>query len=278
MDYLQRAKAFRAKKRLGQNFLVDADVIEDIIEIADISPDDTVVEIGPGLGFLTEILVQRAKKVFAVELDEDAIVQLEKIKTDNLEIIHNDILKTDISAFGSNLKIVANIPYYITGPIIAHLIGEVYDTDNKNRKAISEITLMTQYEAALRIVANEKSPNKEYGLLSILVQFNADAEIKRFVKARSFFPAPKVNSAVLKLKIKDKPMLELDDYNFFSKVAKACFATRRKNIKNSLSNAGFAANAVKQALQNLGIPENIRGEVLSVPEIGKLATELKSLL
>ena len=125
MNYFERAKKFRAKKRLGQNFLTDEKAVETILDVSDITKEDVVVEIGPGLGFVTEHLVNLAKKVYAVELDEDMVNEISKIDADNLEIIHNDILKTDLSQFGSNLKIVANIPYYITSPILAHLLGEV---------------------------------------------------------------------------------------------------------------------------------------------------------
>lgn len=278
MNYLQRAKNFKAKRRLGQNFLIDEDVLNDIVEIAEVSKDDTVLEIGPGLGFLTEILVKRAKKVIAVELDDDMIENLKKIDADNLEIIHADILKTDISELGKNIKVVANIPYYITSPIIAHLAGEIYQTEHKNRNALKDIILMTQYEVALRIVANEKSKNKEYGPLSILSQFYANPEIGRIVKSKSFYPSPKVNSAVVKFNLQNKPKLELSDYKFFAKVVKSCFAVRRKNIKNSLLNGGFSANAVKEALKIQGIDQNLRGETLSIEKIGQLSETLKGLL
>ena len=142
-DYLQRAKYFRTKKRLGQNFLINPDVISDIIEFADIKPDDTILEIGPGVGFVTEQLVKYAKKVIAIELDDDAIKELSKLEADNLEIIHADILKTDLSNIcEEKLKVVANIPYYITSPIIAHLLGEIDDLGNKNRAKIENIILM----------------------------------------------------------------------------------------------------------------------------------------
>ena len=275
MNYFERAKTFRAKKRLGQNFLIDGAVIDKIIETANISENDTVVEIGGGLGFVTERLVESAKKVYVIELDEDMVKELKKIKADNLEVIHADILKTDISQFGENIKSVANIPYYITSPIIAHLLGEVDDLDNKNRKSISEIIMMTQYEAALRITADEKSENKAYGLLTILANFNADTEMVDFVKAKSFFPAPKVNSAVIKFTVKNKPMLDLSDYGFFKRVCKACFGTRRKNIKNSLVTAGFAKETVKKVLEEMKISENTRGETLSIEEIGRLSEQLK---
>lgn len=278
MDYVNRAKKFRAKKRLGQNFLVSEDIISAILEHSQVGSGETVVEIGPGLGFVTEQLVQCAKKVFAVELDSDVIEILNKIPCDNLEIINQDILKTDISQFGTKLKVVANIPYYITSPILAHLLGEIDDLDNKNRKSISEIYLMVQYEVAQRLVANEKSPSKQYGLLSILAQFYADVEIVEFVSSKCFFPRPKVNSAIVKLTINDKPRVETNDYSFLRKVAKACFATRRKNIKNSLCNFGFDKNAVEKTLSKLNISENLRGENLSIEEIKTLAEELKKCL
>ena len=278
MNYFERARKFRAKKRLGQNFLVDEKAVETILDVSDITKDDVVVEIGPGLGFVTEHLVKLAKKVYAVELDEDMVNEISKIGADNLEIIHNDILKTDLSQFGENLKIVANIPYYITSPILAHLLGEVNDLDNKNRNSISQVVLMVQYEVAKRLVANENSSSKEFGLLSILAQFWADIEFVRKVGARSFFPAPKVDSAIVKLNVKKEPLLKLTNYDFFKKVVKGCFATRRKNIKNSLVNVGFAKNAVEQTLQELSIDENLRGETLSIEQMGELSEKLKSNL
>ena len=278
MNYFERAKKYRAKKRLGQNFLIDENAIETILDFSDITKDDIVLEIGPGLGFVTEHLVKLAKKVYAVELDEDMVNEISKIQADNLEIIHQDILKTDISDFGKNIKVVANIPYYITSPILAHLLGEVDDLDNKNRNSISQIILMVQWEVAKRLNANEKSPSKEFGLLSILAQFWANVEIIKKVPARSFFPAPKVDSAIVKLKVNTKPLLELTNYTFFRKVVKACFATRRKNIKNSLINAGFAKNSVETALKELSIDENLRGETLSIQQMGILSETLKGLL
>ena len=278
MNYFERAKKYRAKKRLGQNFLIDENAIETILDTSDITKDDVVVEIGPGLGFVTEHLVKLAKKVYAVELDEDMVNEISKISADNLEIIHKDILKTDISQFGSNIKVVANIPYYITSPILANLLGEVDDLENNNRASISQVVLMVQYEVAKRLTASEKSPSKEFGLLSILAQFWANVEIIKKVPSRSFFPAPKVDSAIVKLTVNKKPLLELTNYSFFRKVIKACFATRRKNIKNSLVNAGFAKNAVEETLKILNINENLRGETLSIAQMGELSEKLKENL
>lgn len=278
MNYFERAKYFRTKKRLGQNFLVDGEIIQDIIEFAHIKPDDTVVEIGPGVGFVTEQLVKYAKKVIAIELDEEAIKELKKLGAPNLEIIHNDVLKTDLSTLtDGKFKVVANIPYYITSPIIAHLLGEVDDLNNKNRNKISDIILMVQEEVARRMVADENSSGKQYGLLTILSQFWADVEILRLVGRKSFYPAPKVNSAIVKLDVKTSPKLQLSDYSFFRKVVKAAFAQRRKNIKNCLLSASFPKEKIIMSLANLGIDENIRGEKLSIEKFGMLSEELLKL-
>ena len=275
VDYLQRAKFFRTKKRLGQNFLINPDVIGDIIDFANITKEDTVLEIGPGVGFVTEQLVKHAKKVIAVELDEEAIKELEKLDCDNLEIIHNDILKTDISALTEdNVKIVANIPYYITSPIIAHLLGEIDDLNNKNRNKIKDIILMVQEEVARRIVATEKSQSKQYGLLTILSQFWADCEIIRLVGRKSFYPAPKVNSALVSLKVRKEPLLKLDDYSFFRRVIKAAFSQRRKTLKNCLVGSGFDKVKVAEAIFKMNLDENIRGEKLSIQEFGELTKNL----
>lgn len=272
LDYLQRAKFFRTKKRLGQNFLINPDVIADIIDFAKITKDDVVLEIGPGVGFVTEQLVKHAKKVIAVELDEEAIKELEKLECDNLQIIHQDILKTDISELcDEEIKVVANIPYYITSPIIAHLLGEIDDLNNKNRAKIKDIILMVQEEVARRIVATENSPSKQYGLLTILSQFWADCSIIRLVGRRSFYPAPKVNSALVSLKVRKEPLLKLSDYNHFRKTIKAAFSQRRKTLKNCLLGASFEREKVVNAINELGLDENIRGEKLSIEQLGKLS-------
>lgn len=279
MNLFERAKYFRTKKRLGQNFLINSEVIDEILDYAQISENDTVLEIGPGVGFVTEQLVKKAKKVIAVELDEEAIKELNKLECDNLEIIHNDILKTDISEIArvnnvDKLKVVANIPYYITAPIISHLLGEIDDLGNKNRNSISEVVLMVQEEVARRMVANENSPSKQYGLLTILAQFWTECEIIRPVGRKSFYPAPKVNSALVGLKINEKPRLELSNYSHFRRVLKAGFSQRRKNIKNCLVNNGFDKDLVKTVLERLNIDENTRGESLSIAKFGELSEEL----
>ena len=272
VDYLQRAKFFRTKKRLGQNFLINSDVIDDILEHANITKEDVVVEIGAGVGFVTEQLVKQAKKVIAIELDEDAIKELEKIPCDNLQIIHQDILKTDLSNLcDEKIKIVANIPYYITSPIIAHLLGEIDDLNNSNRNKIVDIILMVQEEVARRVVANETSPSKQYGLLTILSQFWAECSIFRLVGRKSFYPAPKVNSALIYMKVRTEPLLKLSDYKHFRRTIKAAFSQRRKTLKNCLVSNGFSPEKVKEALKKLNLEENIRGEKLSIAQFGELS-------
>lgn len=278
LDYLQRAKYFRTKKRLGQNFLVNPDVIEDIIDFANLTKEDTVLEIGPGAGFVTEQLIKHAGKVIAVELDEDAIKEIQKLEADNLEIIHQDILKTDISQLcEGSIKVVANIPYYITSPIIAHLLGEIDDLANKNRAKITDIILMVQEEVARRIIATEKSPSKQYGLLTILSQFWADCSIIRLVGRKSFYPAPKVNSALVSLKVRKEPLLKLEDYSFFRRVIKAAFSQRRKTLKNCLMGAGFSREKVITAISEMKLDENIRGEKLSISQLGEVSELLREV-
>ena len=275
-DYLQRAKYFRTKKRLGQNFLINPEVISDIIEFSGITKDDTVLEIGPGVGFVTEQLIKHAGKVIAVELDEEAIKELEKLNCDNLKIIHQDILKTDLSELcDEKIKVVANIPYYITSPIIAHLLGEIDDLHNKNREKITDIILMVQEEVARRIVATEKSSSKQYGLLTILSQFWAECSILRTVGRRSFYPAPKVNSALVYMKVRENPLLDLNDYTYFRRIIKAAFSQRRKTLKNCLTGAGFDKEKVTNAILKLNLDENIRGEKLSIKDLGELSEILK---
>lgn len=276
-DYYSRARYFRTKKHLGQNFLINGEIIRDIINFAEISATDTVVEIGAGVGFVTEQLIKYAKQVIAIEIDDEAVKELRKLNAPNLKIVHKDILKTDLSELcEEKIKVVANIPYYITSPIIAHLLGEVDDLNNKNRNKITDIILMVQEEVARRMIADENSPSKQYGLLTILSQFWADVEIVKLVGRKSFYPAPKVNSALVKLTVRENPLLDLSDYSHFRKTVKAAFSQRRKNIKNCLLSGGFTKENIQNSLIKLGLDENIRGEKLSIETFGKLSKELKN--
>lgn len=276
MNYIKRAKYFQTKKRLGQNFLVESNIIQKIVEEANINAEETVLEIGAGIGFVTEQLAQKASKVVAIELDDDAIKELNSIPFKNIEIINEDILNVDISQLVDKpVKIVANIPYYITSPILVHLLGEIDEPDFPNRKSIKEIFLMVQYEVAKRIVADEKSPGKEYGLLSILCNYWAETEFICKVPAKSFYPAPKVDSAIVKLKIRDKPLVDLENPSFFKRIINSSFSMRRKNIKNALIMNGFDSTAVNKSLEKLGIDPSRRGETFSVLEFKALCEQMQ---
>ena len=279
MNYIQRAKQFRTKKRLGQNFLVDEKIISKIIDEAALNTNDTVIEIGAGAGFVTEKLAEIAQKVIAIELDENAVEVLQGLPYENIKVIHQDILKTDISELvKSPVKIIANIPYYITSPIIAHLLGEIDDFDNKNRQSIKEIIIMVQYEVGKRIIANEKSPSKDYGLLSILVNYWAETEFICKVPSKSFYPAPKVDSALIKLKIRQKPLVEVENPKLFRRLIRAAFGTRRKTIKNALLMSSFSAEVVLKALETAKINPERRGETLSMQEYKILTEAIDELL
>ncbi|MDD3014298.1 MAG: 16S rRNA (adenine(1518)-N(6)/adenine(1519)-N(6))-dimethyltransferase RsmA, partial [Candidatus Gastranaerophilales bacterium] len=272
MSYLERARKFRAKKRLGQNFLIDGGIIQKIVENANLTNDETVIEIGAGLGFVTEELAKKTKKVIAIEIDFDAIKELTSLPYSNIEIVSQDILQTELSKLVDKpVKIVANIPYYITSPILVHLLGEIDQAEYKNRKYIKEIILMVQWEVAKRLIADEKSKDKEYGLLSILANFWSETELVCKVPAKSFFPSPKVDSAIIKLTVREKPVLELDNPKLFRRVIKACFGMRRKNIKNALAGAGFNSEVISKALEKASIDPVRRGETLSMEEFKTLS-------
>ena len=278
MDYFTRAKKFRAKKRLGQNFLVDEKVIDEILSC--VNDFDFVFEIGPGLGFVTERLVEKAKDVTAVEIDKDAIKILNENLSDKKKftLIENDILKVNLDEIYPHerkIKVIANIPYYITSPILVHLLGEIDDLENKNRNHIDEIILMVQLEVAKRICANEKSQNKEYGMLSILSQFFCDTEIIRHVSKRSFYPSPKVDSALVRIKNNNKPKIE-NPSPLLKKTIKAAFNTRRKNIKNSLLSGGLVS--VKEALSRIGMDDNTRGEKSAVVEFHNVTCAVEACM
>lgn len=274
LNYILRAKKFKAKKSLGQNFLIDENIISFIAQNA--TKEDEILEIGPGLGFVTEQLIQNSKKVIALEIDKDAINILNKnlSKFENFTLVEQDILKTNIDDLPFNdkkIKVIANIPYYITSPILVHLLGEIDEIIHKNRSRISEIILMVQLEVAKRIVADENSENKEYGQLSILSQMYSDVEIIKKVPKNCFSPSPKVDSALVKFKINENPKCKIT--KLLKRTVKAIFMARRKNVKNSLLNAGFIN--VEEALKNANIDKNQRGEKLSLAEIQKLSIALE---
>lgn len=259
-----KGNQFRTKKGLGQNFLVNDEIATKIVEGATLEPDDIVLEIGPGVGSLTRYIASRVKKVIAVEIDKAAIPLLKKNTAEfsNIEIIKEDILKVDLKELlkgvDKRIKVVANLPYYITSPIIMYLLES--DTP------ISSITVMVQKEVGERLTA--KAGTKSYGILTLATAYYAEAAKIVDVGKENFHPVPSVDSVVVKLVLKDKDRLlnEKEKENFF-KLVKAGFNTRRKNLFNSFT-VLFAGDKekVKVFLESCGIDGNRRGETLSLEE------------
>lgn len=260
---LQNKYGFRFTKSLGQNFLIDGNIVRNIADCADIKEDDNVLEIGPGIGTLTEELALRAKKVVAIEIDESLRDLLkESLPYENVEIVFSDILKTDIEKLVEEkfkdepFKLVANLPYYITTPIITKFIEADLN--------LQSITIMMQKEVAKRLSAEPST--KDYGSLSVFVQFFCDVKYMFTVSKTSFMPKPKIDSAVVNLKLKDD-IVKVDQEKFF-KIVKACFSKRRKTILNALSSYGFdiEKSQIIKALELSNIDPKRRGETLSIDE------------
>ncbi|MEG0829491.1 MAG: 16S rRNA (adenine(1518)-N(6)/adenine(1519)-N(6))-dimethyltransferase RsmA [Anaerovoracaceae bacterium] len=263
---------FRLSKSLGQNFLTDKNIIDKIINESNISPNDLVIEIGPGIGVITAELAEKGKKVVAVEIDKALIPILKDTlhDYDNVEVICGDILKTDLQKIiddnqpVSGVKIIGNLPYYITTPIIMNILESGVTADS--------ITIMMQKEVADRI----KSPpgNRVYGALSVAVQYYCIVHQVASVPKEVFIPQPKVDSTVLRLDIrKDRPVELIDESAFFACV-KAGFGQRRKTLLNSLMATGLAKDDVREVLNNAGIDPIRRAETLNMDEFGKIANSL----
>ena len=265
---------FRLSKSLGQNFLTDKNIIDEIIESAQIGPEDLVMEIGPGIGVITMEAAEKAKKVTAVAIDKNLIPILkETLKDyDNVEIINKDILKTDVNGLidgckekFAGVKILGNLPYYITTPIIMKLLEDGVKADS--------ITIMMQKEVADRIKALPGT--KAYGALSVAVQYYCTAEAVVNVPKEVFMPQPKVDSTVLRLCIrKEKPVI-LEDRDMFFRCVKAGFGQRRKTLLNSLMGIdNITKDIVRDALEKAGIDPSRRAETLNLEEFAKLSNEV----
>ena len=266
-----------AKKRYGQNFLIEPRVLKKIIEGASITKEDTVLEIGPGIGTMTQALCEAAGRVIAVEIDRDMIPLLEENLAgyDNYEIINDDILKVDLgalaeSAFSENagrFKVVANLPYYITTPIIMGLLEQ--------KLPLESITVMVQKEVAERMQAQPGT--KDYGALTLAVQYYTEAEIIANVPSNCFIPRPNVDSAVIRLKLhEERPVQPKDEAKMF-RVIKASFAQRRKTLVNGLKNdpalqaEGIDRERIEAAFTQMGLDPNVRGERLTLEEFARLS-------
>ena len=264
----------QANKSLGQNFLIDDCVIEKIIESSNIEKEDLIIEIGPGLGVLTERLLKKSNNVVVIEIDKKMIEILQNrfCLNRNLEIINNDVLKVDLEKLIKNkkeqtninkVKIVANLPYYISTPIIMKLL--------ENRLEISEIIVMVQKEVAQRLGA--ETGTREAGAITYAVEYYAQATPIIDVPKESFIPSPKIESQVIKLEVRQNPKIEVEDEKLLFNIIQKSFMQRRKTLSNALINNRKldSKEEVEKMFKTLEIPSNVRGEKLTLEEFGKIA-------
>lgn len=268
---------FAFKKNFGQNFLIDERVLNKIIAAADITPEDTVLEVGPGIGTLTQALARHAKKVIAVEIDKTLVPILREVLSDfdNIEIINNDILKVDVAQLASDnggrpLKLVANLPYYITTPIIMGILEQ--------HLPVESITVMIQKEVALRMQAAPST--KDYGSLSLAVQYFCEPYLVANVPQNCFMPRPKVDSAVIRLTPHINPPVKTENEELMFKLIKTAFSQRRKTLLNCIFNSGewgMSKEEITAFLTRNGFDERIRGEKLTLEDFARLSDSLNNL-
>mgnify|MGYP004527396461 FL=1 len=274
--YLMKKYKIKANKSLGQNFLIDDTVIEDIVGGADIGNDDLVIEIGPGLGSMTALLVERAKKVICVELDKNMIKILNDrfIAYNNIELINEDVLKLDLNNLIKeekeknqikDVKIVANLPYYITTPIIMKLLEENLD--------IASITVMIQKEVADRLI--ETPSGKNTGAITYTVYYYCESEKIREVENTCFIPMPEVTSEVINLKLRKEPAVNVENKKVFFNIIKSAFMQRRKTLLNALVNTGVfkSKEGGMKVLKKLNLREDIRAEKLTIEDFARISND-----
>ncbi len=276
MDLVKK-HGFKFTKSLGQNFLIDDNIVDKIVAGAGIGPGDKIIEVGPGIGTLTREMASRAQNLMAVEIDKNLIPILEDTlgDYDNVKIVNEDIIKTDIRGLidenlgGGPVKLVANLPYYITTPIIMRFLEE-----NIN---VTDIVVMVQKEVAERM--NAQPGGKDFGALSVAVQYYCDTEIVAKVPRHLFVPQPNVDSIVIALRVRPERKYKVDDEDLYFKVVKAAFGQRRKTLLNSISSMGnLAKDQVKEALEEAGIDPKRRGETLSLDEFAILSNVIGNKL
>ncbi len=266
---------FNFQKKYGQNFLIDTSVLERIIKAAGITGEDLCLEIGPGIGTMTQYLAETAREVVAVEIDKNLIPILEETLSDygNVTVINDDILKVDLNRIveerneGRPIKVVANLPYYITTPIIMGLF--------EKQVPVKSITVMVQKEVAERMQAGPGT--KDYGALSLAVQYYAEPEVVAKVPPNCFIPRPNVGSAVIRLTRHEKPAVQVEDERKMFSLIKASFGQRRKTLVNSLSNApelGISRDHAAEALEKMGLSLMIRGEALTLEQFAELSNRI----
>lgn len=276
MDLVKK-HGFKFTKSLGQNFLIDDNIVDKIVAGAGIGPGDKIIEVGPGIGTLTREMASRAQNLMAVEIDKNLIPILADTlgDHDNVKIVNEDIIKADIRGLidenlgGGPVKLVANLPYYITTPIIMRFLEE-----NIN---VTDIVVMVQKEVAERM--NAQPGGKDFGALSVAVQYYCDTEIIAKVPRHLFVPQPNVDSIVIALRVRSERKYKVDDEGLYFKVVKAAFGQRRKTLLNSISSMGnLAKDQVKEALEEAGIDPKRRGETLSLDEFAILSNVIGNKL
>ncbi len=266
---------FRFNKNLGQNFLIDSNILQIIAEASAMDKDACVIEIGPGVGVLTQVLAEKSKKVIAIEIDSHLIPILEETLSgyNNVKIINKDILKVDMNRLiseefdKSEVKVIANLPYYITTPIIMNLL--------ENRINLSSIIVMVQKEVAERFVASPGG--KDYGAISLAVQYYTQPRIIAKVPPDCFMPRPKVESMIVRLDVLSEPPVKANDEKKFFSVIKAAFGQRRKTLINALYNSGLfkmSKDEMKELLNKIGLKDNCRGETLSITQFSELSNSI----
>ncbi len=269
--YILQRFGIHMSKRLGQNFLIDANIVQGIVDAANVQENDRVLEIGPGIGTLTQALAETGAEVTCVELDKrlPEVLAHTLDAYDNVRVIQGDILKVNIPEMMGDkpFKVVANLPYYITTPIIMALL--------EKHLPITDIVVMVQKEVAERMAA--QPGGKTYGALSVAVQYYTVPEIALYVPPRSFMPPPEVDSVVVNCKVRQIPAVELIDEKMFFRVVKAAFGQRRKTLNNALKSMGVDKNIIADVLDKAGIEATRRGETLTMEEFGAIANILAQM-
>ena len=272
VHYICKRFDIKMSKKLGQNFLIKRGIVDEIVHAAELTPGEPVLEVGPGIGTLTQGLAQSGADVTAIELDRRLLEVLDTTLAsyDNVRIIHGDVLKLDVPSIMNHkpFKVVANLPYYITTPIIMSLL--------ESKLPIERLVVMVQKEVALRMVA--KPGTKDYGALSVAVQYYTEPDIVLDVPPKSFLPAPAVTSSVIRCVLRDKPPVDVVDEKLFFRVVKAGFAQRRKTFANTMKTTGLSKDRIEELLAKANIDGQRRGETFTLQEFADVANAWAALI
>lgn len=272
VHYICKRFDIKMSKKLGQNFLIKRGIVDEIVHAAELTPGEPVLEVGPGIGTLTQGLAQSGADVTAIELDRRLLEVLDTTLSsyNNVRIIHGDVLKLDVPSIMNHkpFKVVANLPYYITTPIIMSLL--------ESKLPIERLVVMVQKEVALRMVA--KPGTKDYGALSVAVQYYTEPDIVLDVPPKSFLPAPAVTSSVIRCVLRDKPPVDVIDEKLFFRVVKAGFAQRRKTFANTMKTTGLSKDRIEELLAKANIDGQRRGETFTLQEFADVANAWASLI